>query len=256
MFREKIFLDNWSRGKVIFLLAPISSVIVSIACHIIYISIYKEYGTNTPLLILLLPIILNIYVTTVVVRKTSGVINRIFSGVRVFLAQVAIYALIFMVFFLLDGLDAIRTPDFIKNDKELEKYLIEYYRTNYDILVIEGDEVLHSSYSRIADDFSTDLIFRQNLLDKKRIRPLGNEFTQLTEKKSAFPRRFSNRQYICNDEDELLIQDVTIRKLICSKGPFSSDVLISEKKVELNRTITAVVFPSKNIVWITETELY
>jgi len=252
--REKIFLDSWSRGKVIFLLAPISCVIVSTACHSIYFSIYQEYETQLDELIFLLPIVLNIYVTTIAVRKTSGVINRIFLGVQVFLAQLVIFATISIFFVMLDSFGGFVTPEYIKNDEKLEQSLIEKYITNYGISVVGADEVLHSSYYRIGEEFGTDLIFKQNILDKKRIRPLGNEFTKLTEKTSALPFRFSNRQFLCNDGSEILIQDVTIRNLICSKDSFPSDVLISEKKVREDWSITAIVFPSKNIVWITEIE--
>lgn len=53
---------------------------------------------------------------------------------------------------------------------------------------------------------------------------------------------------------DLKLSDKRIFDLLCSGKGFPEDTLIAEKRVRKDWTVTSVFFPSRAILWITETE--
>jgi len=251
---EKLFLKNRSTSFVIIIFVVLLTPILSISMNLTYISLFDDskpsiFGNA----ILFSPIVFLAYGTVVLTKKGKGFLWSTVAGLTAFTVQFAIYGIVTFFFAMLDGV----SPRFIKNDPNLTTELINRYQSNYGITLSESDEILHTSRWSIGEEFGTDLIFK--IADNKIDRLLPSElvYSILSEKTTKLPFRFTNLQFLCKDglmSSTIMIENEPIRQLVCSKGTYPSNVLIAEKMVREEWTITTVIFPDEKIAWITETE--
>jgi len=243
---------GWVFILVVFIL--IGTPLLTIFVNFVYTSFFiNEKSITIENSIILFPLIYFIYTTFLIVNKTSGFWKSTLSGLSVFAVQVIVFLSITIFFAMIAGL----APSFKKDQADLKSELIERYKDRYKILVSSADEILHSSRWSIGEEFGTDLIVKVSEEDFQRLSPNNMMYENLSEKKTELPFRFSNRQFLCSDGvmgSKIKIEDEVLRNIVCSDQPYEPDVLIAEKKVREDWTITTVIFPSKKVVWITETE--
>ena len=255
-------MKDWSKLKVFLLLILLIGTVIHLTVNLSYFSLYRELAvkgiSETLFLISAFFIIFSTFIFT---KKISGFLKRLFGGMIIVVFQLCLFILVSLPFFFVDGMMDFFTPEFIQGDEKFGHSVARRFYERYGIDLVETQDILHSSYYRVGEEFGYDIIFRVKSTQVSKYSPEGVNFNLLQTNAENTPFRFYNRQFICGDNDFLApddegikIRNEEIRRFICDTKEFPSNTLIAEKWVRLDWTITSVFFPNQKVLWATEIE--
>ena len=250
-------MENWSKVKVFFLLILLIGTVIHLFVNLLYFSLHQEQvaGDNYSVLFLI-SLTFIVFSTFAFCKKISGFVARAFGASVILLFQMFLFILTFVPFAFLDGMSEFFTPEFVQGDQQFGQTVEARFFDKYGIDIGDEKVINHSSYWRIGEEFGYDLIISIQGDVSSDHAPKESNFGLLEKNTDNTPFRFSNLQFLCKNTmgSDLKISDDKIFDLLCTEKKFPYDTLIAEKKVREDWTITSVFFPSKGILWITETE--
>lgn len=250
-------MRDWSKVKVFFLLILSIGTVLHFFVNFSYFSLQQEqFIGNYSSALFLISLLFIVFTTFVFCKKISGFLKRASVAVVISLLQIFLFILTFAPFAFLDGMSEFFTPEFIQGDQKFGQTVEARFSDKYGIDTGDTGVISHSSYWRIGEEFGYDLVINIKGDVSSAYAPKGSDFKLLQKNTANTPFRFSNLQFICKNTmgSDLKISDDRISDLLCSEEGYPEDTLIAEKRVRDDWTVTSVFFPSKAILWITETE--
>ena len=205
---------------------------------------------NAYVLLIFFWLIFSLFLTFRSINKVStkfvvSIIQLIYQ-----LIIISVPIIIFVLWFVLEGaINAVYTPEFVKNNLILEKTFIKRIENKYDIHIGENDKIKHISYWRVGEEFGFDMIIKTHDYNKENYLPKNSPIENATFGSSLT----WHTDYLCHRE-KLEIDDKGVRDIICDLRENPRRLEVSIFKVRLDWEITTTFFPEQNLVWIKETE--
>ena len=191
-------------------------------------------------------IIFSLYLTFKSIKKIS---TKIIVLIIQLIYQISILSIIVIIFGFSVMFNDFITPEFIKNDLDLEKKFIKRIEKKYDININKTDIVKHISYDRFGEEFRYNIIIKSNDLKKEDYLPNNTSTKNISYEETLT----WNTRHLCSGE-KLEIEDKNVRDIICDLRNNPKNLEISIFKVRMDWEVITTFFPEHNLIWISETE--
>ena len=201
---------------------------------------------NAYVLLIFFWLIFSLFLTFKSINKVS---TKFVVSIIQLIYQLIIILVPIIIFVLAEGFKDVHTPEFLKNNLNLEKTFIKRIENKYDIHIGENDKIKHFSYWRVGEEFGFDMIIKTHDYNKENYLPKNSPIENATFSSSLT----WHTRYLCYKE-KLEIDDKGVRDIICDLRENPRRLEVSIFKVRLDWEVTTTFFPEQNLVWIKETE--